>query len=126
MAEIYESGENYLETILILSNKGISVHSIDVAREMNFSKPSISRAMGILKEKNLIEVDSEGVITLTDGGKASAERIYERHLILTEWLTGIGVDEKTAAEDACKLEHDFSDESFRCLKKHIEEKHKSK
>lgn len=125
MAEIYESGENYLETILILMNKGISVHSIDVAREMNFSKPSISRAMGILKEKNLIEVDSEGVITLTENGKASAERIYERHLILTEWLTGIGVDEKTAAEDACKLEHDFSDESFRCLKKHIEEKHKS-
>lgn len=124
MPKIYESGENYLETILILRNKGIDVRSIDIVHEMNLSKPSISRAMGILKDDGFIEIDNDGYITLTKDGTEVAERIYERHLVLTNWLIGIGVSEKTAAEDACKLEHDISVESFNKLKEHIKAKHK--
>lgn len=123
MHGLYESGENYLETILILKSRGLEVRSIDIVREMNLSKPSVSRAMKILKEGGFINIDADGFITLTENGTEVAERIYERHRILTDWLIGIGVNEKTAAEDACKLEHDISVESFQKLKEHIREKH---
>lgn len=119
MSKIYESGENYLETILILKTSGKDIRSIDIVREMELSKPSVSRAMGILREGGFIGMDNDGFITLTEAGKDVAERIYERHRVLTSWLVGIGVDEKTAAEDACKIEHDISDESFQKLKEHI-------
>lgn len=122
MHGLYESGENYLETILILKSRGLEVRSIDIVREMNLSKPSVSRAMKILKEGGFINIDADGFITLTENGTEVAERIYERHRVLTDWLIGIGVNEKTAAEDACKLEHDISVESFQKLKEHIREK----
>lgn len=124
MPNLYESGENYLETILILQKKGISVRSVDIANELSFSKPSVSRAVGILKNGGFIEVNPDGFIDLTDAGKEVAERIYERHLVLSKWLMDIGVDEQTAAADACKLEHDISAESFAKLKEHIKAKHK--
>ena len=123
MPDIHESGENYLETILILRDRGIDVRSIDIVHEMELSKPSVSRAMSILRNGGFIEVDRDGYITLTEPGEEIAQRIYERHRVLTDWLIGIGVDKKTAAEDACKLEHDISSESFDKLKKHIKEKH---
>ena len=123
MHGLYESGENYLETILILKSRGLEVRSIDIVREMNLSKPSVSRAMKILKEGGFINIDADGFITLTENGTEVAKRIYERHRVLTDWLIGIGVNEKTAAEDACKLEHDISVESFQKLKEHIREKH---
>ena len=123
MACIHESGENYLETILILKNKGLDIRSIDIVHEMSLSKPSVSRAVGILKNGGFIEIDNEGYITLTKDGSEVANRIYERHQVLTIWLVGLGVNEKTAAEDACRLEHDISDESFQKLKEHLGEKH---
>ena len=116
---LLESGEMYLETILVLSQKKNAVRSIDVAEEMSFSKPSVSRAMGILKKGGYIEIDSLGHITLTDTGRAAAERIYERHRILSEILIRLGVDEKTATEDACKMEHYISDTSFAAIKEHL-------
>jgi Mn-dependent DtxR family transcriptional regulator len=119
MSKLLESGENYLETILLLQKRNPEVRSIDVANEMNFSKPSVSRAVGILKNGGFIEIDKNGYITLTDIGLETAERIYERHLILTEWLISIGVDSKTAAEDACKIEHDISNASFQKLKEYL-------
>ncbi|MBQ8780289.1 MAG: metal-dependent transcriptional regulator [Oscillospiraceae bacterium] len=123
MAGLYESGENYLETILMLQKKGVAVRSIDIATELEYSKPSVSRAVGILKNGGFITVAQDGYITLTDAGREVAERIYERHTVFTKWLMDLGVDEKTAAEDACKLEHNISDLSFRKLKEHIKEKH---
>lgn len=119
MSKLLESGENYLETILILQNKGSDVRSIDIANEMSFTKPSVSRAVGILKNGGFIDVDPNGYITLTDVGSELAERIYERHQVISSWLTKLGVDEKTAAEDACRIEHDISDVSFQKLKEHI-------
>lgn len=124
MNKLRQSGEDYLETILIISKRK-EVRSIDIANEMNLSKPSVSRAVGILKNKGYIIVDKDGYITLTEEGKDIAEKIYERHNVLTEWLVGIGVDEKTAAEDACRLEHSFSHKSFEKLKEHIEKHHKN-
>lgn len=118
MSKLRQSGEDYLETILILSKKG-GVRSVDVAAEMNVSKPSVSRAMGILKNGGFIKIDKNGYITFTGEGRETAEKIYERHTVLTDWLVGIGVDEKTASEDACRLEHNFSLESFDKLKSHI-------
>jgi Mn-dependent DtxR family transcriptional regulator len=118
-----QSGEDYLETILILRQKG-AVRSVDIANEMSVSKPSVSRAVGILKREEYISIDEDGYITFTDKGKQKAEEIYERHVILKNWLTGIGVDEKTAAADACSLEHAFSQGSFEKLKEHIEKYHK--
>jgi Mn-dependent DtxR family transcriptional regulator len=123
MKKLYESGENYLETILILHNRCGEVRSIDIVHEMELSKPSVSRAMGILRDGGFIEIDDNGYITLTAAGREVAETIYERHRVLTDWLVGIGVDEKTAAEDACRLEHAISAESFEKLKTHIREKH---
>lgn len=118
MSKLRQSGEDYFETILILSKKG-GVRSVDVAAEMNVSKPSVSRAMGILKNGGFIKIDKNGYITFTGEGRETAEKIYERHTVLTDWLVGIGVDEKTASEDACRLEHNFSSESFDKLKSHI-------
>lgn len=118
MKKLRQSGEDYLETIFILSMKG-EVRSIDIANEMNVSKPSVCRAVGILKSGGFINVDERGYITFTPSGKRAAETVYERHTILTEWLVSIGVDEATAAEDACRLEHGFSDTSFNKLKEHI-------
>ena len=117
-----ESGEMYLESIYVLCEKGTSVRSIDVAEYMNFSKPSVSRAVGILKEKNLISVDKDGYITLTANGKTLAHNIFERHTIITKMLTALGVDEKIAADDACRIEHVISPESFQAMKRFLDEK----
>ncbi len=116
---LQESGEMYLETIYILSQKLATVRSLDVAEYMGYSKPSISRAMGLLKNAGYILMDQGGAITLTDTGRAIAQKIYERHTVFTEVLIRLGVDEKTASEDACKIEHAISDASFEAIKKHI-------
>ena len=117
--QLQESGEMYLETIYILSKKSEVVRSLDVAEYMGFSKPSVSRAVGLLKNGKYIWVDKNGYITLTESGLQIAQKIYERHTLLTEYLIKLGVSEKTASEDACKMEHDISDESFEAIKKHI-------
>ncbi len=117
---IQESGEMYLETILVLSEKLKLVRSLDVAQEMNFSKPSVSRAIGILKNEGYVQVDEQGGLNLTTEGKKIAQKIYERHVVLTQMLVKLGVDEKTATEDACKIEHHISDKTFKALKKHLQ------
>ena len=117
--QIHESAENYLEAILALSEKG-NVRSIDVAQHLNFSKPSVSRAMGLLRENGYITVDGEGWIELTPAGQEIAERIYERHHLLTQWLTQLGVPPEIAAEDACRIEHDISAVTFAKMKEHIQ------
>lgn len=117
--KIYESAENYLETILMLTKKHGAVRSIDIATELSVSKPSVSVAMKNLREGGYIEVDSEGHITLLEQGRKIAETIYERHTLLTNWLTALGVDPSIAAEDACKIEHVISAETFAALKKHV-------
>ena len=114
-----ESSEDYLEAILVLSQEKGLVRSIDVAHHLNFTKPSVSRAMGLLRERGQITVDKDGWITLTDAGRAVAERIYERHCLLTQWLIRLGVSPQVAAGDACRLEHDLSDETFQRMKEHI-------
>jgi len=114
-----ESGEMYLETIYVLTRHSTSVRSIDVAESMGYSKPSVSRAIGILKAGEYIEVDRSGFITLTEKGVRTAESLYERHTILTDMLVYLGVDRETAAVDACKIEHVISTESFEAIKKHI-------
>ena len=119
---LMESGEMYLETILILSNKLPQVRSIDVADEMNYSKPSVSRAMGILRNGGYIEVDRNGFITLTQLGKELAEKIYDRHTTLSQALELIGVSKKTAAEDACRVEHYISEETFQAIKTHLKKR----
>ncbi len=119
---LHESGEMYLETIYVLSKQIGDVRSLDVAEYMGFSKPSISRAVRLLKEGEYIIVDKDGYITLTASGLEIAEKIYERHTLLTKFLTALGVDEKTAAEDACKMEHDISDATFEAIKNHITNK----
>lgn len=116
--KIQESAENYLETILVLKNKNGSVRSIDIANALSFSKPSISIAMKLLRENGYIHMDDCGLITLTDDGREIAERIYERHRLLTQFLVALGVSEETAAADACKIEHDISEESFTKIKEH--------
>ena len=119
---IQESGEMYLETILILTKRGGPVRSLDVANEMGYSKPSISRAMGILKNDGYIEIDESGYITLTTEGKKIAKTIYERHIVISELLISLGVDKKTAEEDACRIEHVISPKTFRALKKFNKER----
>ena len=114
-----ESGEMYLETILILKGKKDIVRAIDVAEDMGFSKPSVSRGLSILKEENCIAVDEKGSITLTRKGSQIAKKIYERHVVLSDMLIALGVDQKTALEDACRIEHVISDRSFAAIKKYI-------
>ena len=118
--QIYESGEMYLETILLLSKKMQHVRSLDIATDLGFSKPSVSRAMGLLKKAELINVDDKGYITLTAEGVKIAERMYERHTVLSNFLEKLGVDKATAANDACKIEHDISADSFEAIKKFSE------
>lgn len=113
---LQESGQMYLETILVLSNKLSAVRSIDIVEHMGYSKPSVSRAVSLLKNGGFICVDKDGFITLTDAGREMAEKIYERHTILTEALVRLGVDADTAAEDACKIEHAISDRSVDAIK----------
>ncbi len=112
-----ESGQMYLETIYVLSKKSANVRSVDVAEHMGYSKPSVSRAVGILKQGGFVIMDSDGSLHLTDAGKDAAEKIYERHSVLSEFLVGLGVDRQTALDDACKMEHDISDESLEAIKK---------
>ena len=116
---LQESGEMYLETIHVLTKKLGVVRSIDICEEMGYSKPSVSRAMSILKEGGYIVVEKGGHIVLTDTGREVAEKIYNRHTLLTKFLTSIGVDEETAAEDACRLEHHISDVTYEAIKKHM-------
>ena len=115
---IHESGEMYLEAILVLSKKTGFVRSIDVSEYLGYSKPSVSRAMGILRTGEYISIDKDGGITLTEAGQEIAEKIYERHTVLTKLLMRLGVSEETASADACKLEHAISDESFEAIKRH--------
>ena len=116
---IHESGEDYLEAILMIKERNGNVRSIDVAHELSFSKPSVSVAMKNLKVNNYITVDENGYINLTETGQEIADKIYERHKFLTNWLTSIGVDPEVAAEDACKMEYAISSESFTAIKKFI-------
>ena len=115
---IHESAEDYLETILILKNRLGQVRSIDIVREMNFSKPSISIAMKRLRENGYIEMDADGYITLLPPGLSIAQNIYARHQLLTEFLVQLGVSPEIAAVDACKIEHDISDKTFEAMKEH--------
>ena len=117
---IQESGEMYIETIYVLTQSSDRVRSIDVCERMGYSKPSVSRAIGILKKNGYISVDASGYITLTDSGVAAAERIYERHTILSQFLESLGVPHDIASSDACKMEHIISEESFSAIKKKIE------
>ena len=116
---LQESGEMYLETIYVLNKKKLIVRSIDICEYMGYSKPSVSRAVGILKSNGYIAVDEDGAITLTALGKETAEKIFERHVILTKLFTALGVDEKIASENACKIKHVISDELFEAMKKHM-------
>jgi len=116
---IHESGEMYLEAILVLSKKNGFVRSIDVSEYLGYSKPSVSRAVGILKNGNYIVMDKDGSLTLTESGRAIAEKIFERHTVLSQLLILLGVSEETATADACKLEHAISDESFEAIKRHM-------
>lgn len=115
---LQESGEMYLETILVLSQRSGFVRAIDIGEEMGYSKPSVSRAVGILRQGGYIHVAEDGGITLTEEGRAVAEKIYERHRLLSGFLISLGVDEKTAVEDACKMEHVISDASMEAIKRH--------
>lgn len=119
---VHESGEMYLEAIHVLTKNNGHVRSVDVSEYLGYSKPSVSRAMGILRNGGYITVDKDGGIVLTDAGLEIAEKIYARHTLLTKLLIHIGVSEETAAEDACKLEHAISDESFDALQKFVAEK----
>jgi len=115
---LQESGEMYLETIYILSKKSTSVRSIDVGEYMGYSKPSVSRAVGLLKSGGYVVSDSDGYLILTEAGLEIAEKMYERHTMLTDFLVRLGVDRETASEDACKIEHYLSDQSFEAIKAH--------
>ncbi len=117
--QIHESAENYLETILMIQKEKGYVRSIDVAHHLNFSKPSVSRAMTLLKTNGYIIMDPDGHLHLTETGQEIAERIYERHCLLSQWLTELGVDPQIAAEDACRIEHDISEVTFEKLKEYI-------
>ena len=116
---LQESGEMYLETIYVLSLTSSSVRSIDVAAYMGFSKPSVSRAISLLKSEGLVKIDKDGYLKLTEGGQILAKRIYERHTVLTKMLLQLGVEEKIASEDACRIEHYISDETFDAIKQHM-------
>lgn len=122
MHEIQESGEMYLETILVLSKQLANVRSIDVANYMSYSKPSVSRGVGILKEDGYVLMDDSGYLTLTDAGRAIAEKIYERHVVLEKVLISIGVSPEVAAKDACRIEHVISEETFDAIKARMSDK----
>ena len=117
---LQESGEMYLETILILSRRGGCVRSVDISEYMGYSKPSVSRAVGLLKAGNYIVIDDDGHITLTEAGQKTAEKIMRRHELLTELLVSLGVDRKVAAADACKMEHVISDETYEAIHNHMQ------
>ena len=117
---LHESAEMYLETIYVLSQSKNTVRSIDIAEHMGYSKPSISRAVGLMKQGGYLLVDQDGFLTLTDEGRSVAEKIFERHTVLSAALVTLGVDKETASEDACKIEHVISDKSFEAIKKHIQ------
>lgn len=117
--KIHESAENYLEAILALEEERGHVRSIDVAQRLEFSKPSVSRAMSLLRENGYVTMEKDGRLLLTQTGREIAERIYERHRLLTQWLIALGVSPEVAAEDACRVEHDLSAESFEKLKAYI-------
>ena len=119
---LHESGEMYLETIYVLTKSNGFVRSIDISTHMGFSKPSVSRAVGLLKERNYINVDKDGGITLTDSGREIAEKIFERHTVIANMLIRLGVDPEIAAADACKMEHAISDVSFEAIKNHFSQK----
>ena len=121
---MHESGEMYLETILVLGQRKNLVRAVDVATEMQLSKPSVSRALVKLKNDTCIIVDENGHIAFTEKGRAIAEKIYERHQVLTDILMAIGVDREIAAKDACKMEHDISDETFDAMKRHLKKRQK--
>lgn len=116
---VHESGEMYLEAILVLQRKQDFVRSVDVGEYLGYSKPSVSRAMGLLRKGGLITVERDGGLHLTQEGRKLAEKIYERHTVLSRVLIGLGVPEEIAVEDACKIEHDISDVSFEIIKRHI-------
>lgn len=118
---LHESAEMYLETIYELSQKQSAVRSIDVAESMGYSKPSVSRAVGLLKQGGYLLMDKDGFLTLTDEGIAVAKKIFERHTVLSNMLMALGVSEAVAAEDACKIEHVISDETFEAIKNHLSE-----
>ena len=118
---LQESGEMYLEAILVLGRKNGHVRSVDISEYLGYSKPSVSRAVGLLKNGEFIMVDNDGGITLTDSGRVIAEKIYERHTVLTSLLIRLGVPEEVAAEDACRMEHAISDASFLAIKHHVEQ-----
>ena len=117
--KIQESAENYLETIYMLHQRKGAVRSIDIVNELSFSKPSVSVAMKNLRENGYVEMDSDGFITLCPKGQEIAERMYERHVFLSDWLTELGVDPGVAVEDACRMEHVISDATFQTLKRHL-------
>lgn len=116
---LQESGEMYLETVYVLSKKSESIRSIDICEHMGYSKPSVSRAIGLLKNGGYINVDEKGYITLTDEGRSVAQKVFERHTMLTDFLVRLGVDREVASEDACKIEHHISEESFNAIKNHV-------
>ena len=122
---LQESGEMYLETIYVLSLRGKSVRAVDVAEYMGFSKPSVSRAMGLLRGAGYVELDEAGCLRLTEEGRRVAGKTYERHLFLTDFFISIGVNAETAAQDACKIEHDISDESFEAMKQYAAKRKKA-
>lgn len=117
---LQESGEMYLETIYILSKKSSHIRAIDVGEYMGYSKPSVSRAMGLLKQAGYVTANAEGFLTLTESGLEIASKIFERHTVLQNLLVRLGVDEKTASADACRMEHVISDESFQAIRRHVE------
>ena len=118
--KIQESAENYLETICILSRKGSPVRSVDIANELEYTKPSVSVAMKNLRVAGYIVMDDDGYITLTESGQRIAEKMYERHILLSDWLITLGVERETAIHDACRIEHDISEQTFAAIKKLIE------
>ena len=120
MPKIQESAENYLETILVLKERNGTVRSVDIAAEMGFSKPSVSVAMRNLREQECITMGDDGLISLTDKGRSIAESVYERHTLFTQCLVSLGVDQTIAAQDACRIEHVLSKETFEAIKRHVE------